>query len=73
VFSVIANILVSVCAFLSVAVFFKARKTKRPPPKVDVQTEAPSHCPLAPPVRGPSLAPADMVEVAGEERVQAGV
>jgi hypothetical protein len=30
VFSVIANILVSVCAFLSVAVFFKARKIKRP-------------------------------------------
>src|SRR5437660_225522 len=42
VFSVIANILVSVCAFLSVAVFFEARKIKQPPSKVGVRTEAPN-------------------------------
>ena len=73
VFSVIANILVSVCAFLSVAVFFKARKIKLPPSKVGVRTEAPNRSLLEPPVHAPSLAPADVVEVAREERTQLGV
>jgi hypothetical protein len=73
VFTVIANILVSVCAFLSVAVFFKARKIKQPPLTVDVQIETPICSPLAPPVQAPSLAPADVVGVASEERAQAGV
>jgi len=73
VFTVIANILVSVCAFLSVAVFFKARKIKQPPLTVDVRIETPICSRLAPPVQAPSLAPADVVGVASEERAQAGV
>jgi hypothetical protein len=73
VFTVIATILVSVCAFLSVAVFFKARKIKQPPLTVDVRIETPICSRLAPPVQAPSLAPADVVGVASEERAQAGV
>ncbi|HEY7230180.1 MAG TPA: hypothetical protein VH558_07400 [Pseudolabrys sp.] len=65
VFSVVANMLVSVCAFLSVAVFFRARTIKRPLPTACV--------PLALRVQGPSLAPADMVEVARPERAQIGL
>lgn len=73
VFSVIANILVAVCAFLSVAVFFKARNIKQPQSKVGVLNEAPNRSPLVPPVHAPLLAPADVVEVAREERRQVGV
>jgi hypothetical protein len=73
VFSVIANILVSVCAFLSVAAFFKARKIKQPLSKVDVQAEASNRSVLEPPIQAPSLAPADVIEIAREERAQAGV
>lgn len=65
VFSVVANMLVSVCAFLSVAVFFKARKIKQP------LSQACS--PLAPPVQAPSLAPADAVDVARERPARVGV
>jgi hypothetical protein len=72
VFSVVANTLVSLCAFLSVAVFFRARKIKQPPSKVGA-TEVPDRTPLALAVRAPSLAPTDVVEVAGEQRAQAGV
>ena len=60
VFSVVANMLVAVCAFLSVAVFFKARKIKQP--------RAQARSPLAPSVQAPSLAPADVVDLAREER-----
>jgi hypothetical protein len=66
VFSVIANILVSVCAFLSVAVFFKARKIKQPPWKVGIRTEEPNRGPLVLPVQAPPFAPTDVVEVARE-------
>ena len=72
VFSVVANTLVAICAFLSVAVFFKARKIKQPPSQVGA-AEVPDHTPLAPAVKAPSLAPTDVVEVARERRAPAGV
>ena len=65
VFSVVANTLVSACAFSSVAMFFKARKIKQPLSKV---------CnPPSPRIAAPSLAPADLADVAREERAQVGV
>ena len=72
VFSVVANTLVAICAFLSVTVFFRARKIKQPPPKAGA-TDVPDGSPLALAVRAPSLAPTDVVEVAREQRAQAGV
>jgi hypothetical protein len=65
-FSVIANILVSVCAFLSVAVFFKGRKMKQSASKVGARTGVPTLSTLVPPVQAPPLAPADVVEAAPE-------
>ena len=73
VFSVIANVLVSVCAFLSVAVFFKTQKIKQPPAKVGLGTEAPNRSPPVLPVQAPPLAPAAVVEVARERRTPLGV
>jgi hypothetical protein len=67
VFSVIANILVSVCAFLSVAVFFKARKRSMS------ESRRATAAWLAPPVQAPPLAPADAVEVGRVEHTQVGV
>ncbi|MBV8508828.1 MAG: hypothetical protein JO289_01560 [Xanthobacteraceae bacterium] len=66
VFSVTANILVSVCAFLSVAVFFKGRRIKQSVPKVVIRPEVPSLNTLVPPVQAPPLAPVDMVDPAPE-------
>jgi hypothetical protein len=66
IFSVTANILVSVCAFLSVAVFFKGRRIKQSASKVGIRTEVTSLDTLVPPVQAPPLAPADMVETAPE-------
>jgi hypothetical protein len=65
-FSVIANILVSVCAFLSVAVFFKGRRNKQSASKVGARTEVPALSTLGPPIQAPPLAPADVVEAAPE-------
>jgi hypothetical protein len=62
-FSVVANILVSVCAFLSVAVFFRTRKTEQPVSKVGGRTEAPNGSVLVLAVQAPPLAPADVVEI----------
>jgi hypothetical protein len=69
-FSVIANVLVSVCAFLSVAVVFKGRTIKQSVPKVRVRTELPALGTLVPPVQAPPLAPADVVEPAAEHAVR---
>ena len=66
VFTIIANILVSVCAFLSVALFFKGRKFKQSAPKVGTRTETPALSTLMPPVSAPPLAPADVAEPARE-------
>jgi hypothetical protein len=63
VFSVIANILVSVCAFLSVAVFFKSRRLRQLQWKVGVRTEASKRSPIVLPVQAPPFAPTEMVEV----------
>jgi hypothetical protein len=52
-FSVIANALVSICAFVSVAVFFKARKIKRSPARTDVRADAPDRAAAVPPVQAP--------------------
>jgi hypothetical protein len=65
-FSVIANILVSVCAFLSVAVFFEGRRNKQSASKVGARTEVPALSTLGPPIQAPPLAPADVVEAAPE-------
>lgn len=65
-FSVIANILVSVCAFLSVAVFFKGQRNKQSASKVGARTEVPALSTLGPPIQAPPLAPADVVEAAPE-------
>ena len=66
IFSVTANILVSVCAFLSIAVFFKGRGIKQSAPKVGSRAEVSSVSTLVPPVQAPPLAPVDMVETAPE-------
>jgi hypothetical protein len=71
VFSVIANILVSVCAFLSVALFFRSRKIKQVPWQVGVRTEASNRSSLVLPVQSPPRTPTEMVEVAA--RTQVGV
>ena len=73
VFSVIANILVSVCAFLSVVVFFKARKIRQPPTNAGVRTEAPNRNPLVLPVQAPPLAPAGTDPVTRETHTQIDV
>jgi hypothetical protein len=70
VFTIVANILVSVCAFLSVVVFFKGRKFKQPASKVSARTEVPNLSTLVPPVPAPPLAPADVAEAAREHAVR---
>ena len=65
VLSVIANILVSVCAFLSVALFFRSRKIKQVPWQVGVRTDASNRSSLVLPVQSPPRTPTEMVEVAG--------
>jgi hypothetical protein len=65
-FSVIANALVSICAFVSVAVFFKARRIKRSASRSDVRADVPNRAPAVPPVQAPPLVPADAVEVAAD-------
>jgi hypothetical protein len=63
-FSVIANILVSLCAFLSVAVFFNGRRIKQSASKAGARTDGPTFRALVPSVQAPPLAPADVVEAA---------
>ncbi len=70
VFTIVANILVSVCAFLSVVVFFKGRKFKQPASKVGARTETSNLNTLVPPVPAPPLAPADVAEAAREHAVR---
>jgi hypothetical protein len=65
-FSVVANALVSICAFVSVAVFFKARKIKRSASRSDVRADVPNRAPPVPPVQAPPLVPADAGEVAAD-------
>jgi hypothetical protein len=69
VFSVVANILVSVCAFLSVAVFFRSRKARQLPWKVGTRTEASNRSSLVVPMQAPPFAPTEMVEVAPRTQV----
>jgi hypothetical protein len=70
-FSVIANALVAIAAFVSVVVFVKARKITRSRSR-DV-----GNAPLNPdapvrPVKAPPLVPRDLIEVAQEPQARLG-
>jgi hypothetical protein len=69
-FSVIANALVSICAFASVVVFFKARHRARSPAARDGKTEPSAGIRPGAHVQAPPLAPSDPVDVAEQGRVQ---
>jgi hypothetical protein len=72
-FSVVANALVSICAFASVVVFFKTRRPARSPVARDGSTGVSIATLPAAHVRAPPLAPSDAVDVAEQGRARLGV
>jgi hypothetical protein len=72
-FSVVANALVSICAFASVVVFFKTRRRARSPAARDGSAEVSTATLPAAHVQAPPLAPSDAVDIAEQGHARLGV
>jgi hypothetical protein len=72
-FSVVANALVSICAFVSVVVFFKARRGVRSSAARDGKTAVATATLPATHVQAPPLAPSDALDVSDHGHARLGV
>jgi hypothetical protein len=72
-FSVVANALVSICAFASVVVFFKTRHRARSPAARDGSAEVSTATLPGAHVQAPPLAPSDAVDIAEQGHARLGV